>query len=162
MPSQFEILKTEGNELAFTCHLDVDPAFAYRAWLEPALIVQWFTPAPWSTARAETDPRPMGANTIVMRSPEGEEHVNRGVYLDLEENRRIVFTDAFIDAWTPSEKPFMVGILTFEPEGSGTRYTARCRHWSAQDKQMHEDMGFFDGWKAAAAQLEALHAKLAA
>ena len=50
---------------------------------------------------------------IVMRSPEGQDLPNRGVYLDIVKNERIVFTDAFIKAWEPSEKPFMTAILTF-------------------------------------------------
>jgi len=161
MPSQIEILPGEDKELAFSCHLDVDPAFAYRAWIDPELMVHWFTPAPWTTVAAVTDPRPMGKSSVTMRGPEGEEHVSHGLYLELVENRKIVFTDAFLDAWTPADKAFMVAILTFEPEAGGTRYTARARHWSADDCRAHQDMGFHEGWHAAAGQLEELGRRLA-
>ena len=57
--------------------------------------------------RAELDVRPGGANLIVMRSPDGAEFPNRGVYLAVEPGRRLVFTDAFVEAWVPSPKPFM-------------------------------------------------------
>ena len=51
----------------------------------------------------------------------------------------------------------MTGILTFEDLGGGrTRYTARVRHWSAQDKEAHEAMGFHQGWGTATDQLVAL------
>jgi len=46
-----------------------------------------------------------------------------------------------------------VRIDTFEPEGDGTRYTARARHWSEQAMLTHRDMGFETGWGAAADQL---------
>jgi uncharacterized protein YndB with AHSA1/START domain len=50
----------------------------------------------------------------------------------------------------------MVGIVTFEDLGGGkTRYTAKARHWNADDKKTHEEMGFEPGWNAAADQLEA-------
>ena len=65
-------------------------------------------------------------------------------------------TDAFTDAWVPSEKPFFVAEVTFEDEGSGTRYRAVARHWTAEARDEHEKMGFREGWHAAADQLEAL------
>ena len=52
-----------------------------------------------------------------MRSPEGEDFPNRGVYLAVEPGRRLVFTDAFTEAWLPSEQPFFVAEVTFEDEG---------------------------------------------
>lgn len=103
--------------------------------------------------RAETDVRPGGASLIVMRGPDGTEFPNRGIYLEVVPNKRLVFTDAFTDAWTPSDKPFMTGILTFDNEGGKTRYTARVLHWSAADRESHEKMGFHEGWGKATEQL---------
>jgi uncharacterized protein YndB with AHSA1/START domain len=42
------------------------------------------------------------------------------------------------------------------PEGDGTRYTARARHWSDEARKQHEEMGFVAGWQACADQLKAL------
>ena len=51
----------------------------------------------------------------------------------------------------------MVGIVTFEDLGDGrTRYTAIARHWTAEDRQTHEEMGFHEGWGIAADQMAAL------
>lgn len=50
----------------------------------------------------------------------------------------------------------MVGIVTFEPEGPGTRYTARVRHWDSEAQKQHEAMGFEQGWTLVADQLAAL------
>ena len=150
----------EQRELTLTRYLDAPPAQVYRAWTEPELMKQWFTPRPWTTPHIETDVRPGGANLVVMRSPEGDEHPQRGVYLEVEPGRKLVFTDAYTGGWEPSGKPFMTAILTFEPEGKGTRYTARVRHWSSVDRETHEKMGFHTGWGAATDQLEALLARL--
>ena len=132
----------------------------FRAWTEPELLKQWFNPRPWTTPVAELDVRPGGANLIVMRDPDGNEYPNRGVYLEVVKNERLVFTDAYTEGWAPSEKPFMTVILTFEDEGGDTRYTARVRHWTVADRETHENMGFHEGWGKATDQLEEVVARI--
>jgi uncharacterized protein YndB with AHSA1/START domain len=137
-------------------HLAAPRAALWRCWTEPELLVRWFTPAPWRTASAELDLRPGGASRVVMLSPEGQSFPNAGVYLAVEPGRRLVFTDAFTEAWIPSAKPFFVGEISFADEGEGTRYIATARHWTKEDRAEHEAMGFHAGWGKAADQLEAL------
>ena len=50
----------------------------------------------------------------------------------------------------------MVGIWEIVPESEGTRYTASARHWTAEAKKQHEEMGFTKGWGICADQLAAL------
>jgi uncharacterized protein YndB with AHSA1/START domain len=88
-----------------------------------------------------------------MQGPEGEEMPMRGVYLEVVPDRRLVFTDAYVSAWQPSGKPFMTVVLTFDPEGQGTRYRAHIHHWTPEDRQQHEAMGFHEGWGKASDQL---------
>lgn len=147
---------TSDRELVLTRLIDAPRAKLFKCWTDPKLIPQWFAPKPWTTPKVEVDPRAGGSSLIVMRGPDGQEFPNRGVYLEVVENERIVFTDAFVDAWTPSEKPFFVGIITFADEGGKTRYTARARHWTVEDRETHEKMGFHEGWGICADQLEAL------
>ncbi len=141
------------RELFITRYIDLPREVLYRAWTEPELLKQWFCPRPWKVSHAELDVRSGGSSLIVMQGPDGIEMPNPGIYLEVVPNERLVFTDAYTGAWEPSEKPFMTGIITFEREGSGTRYTARARHWSAEDKAQHEEMGFHPGWEAATDQL---------
>jgi uncharacterized protein YndB with AHSA1/START domain len=133
----------------------------WRCWTTPELITQWFTPPPFKTTKAVMDVRAGGASCITMQSPDGKEFPNPGLYLEVVPNERLVFTDAFTSAWSPSEKPFMTGILTFEDAGPGkTKYMARVRHWTVADREAHEQMGFHQGWAIATDQLEALAQKL--
>jgi uncharacterized protein YndB with AHSA1/START domain len=155
--------KTESaaeHELVLTRLIDAPREKIFRAWTEHELIKQWFAPHPWTTPSAATDVRPGGSSLIVMRSPEGKDFPNRGIYLEVVKNERLVLTDAYTSAWIPSAKPFMTVILTFEDEGGKTRYTARVRHWTAEDKAAHEKMGFHGGWGLCTDQLSALVAKL--
>ena len=147
------------RELVLTRLIDAPREAVFRAWTDPDLLKRWFAPRPYTTPVAELDVRPGGASLVVMRSPEGREILNRGVYLDVVENERLIFTDAYTQAWEPSPKPFMTVILTFEDEGGRTRYTARVRHWTAADREAHEAMGFHEGWGRCADQLAALVAQ---
>jgi uncharacterized protein YndB with AHSA1/START domain len=151
---------TADRDLVLTRHIDAPREKLFRAWTEPELLKQWFAPLPYTTPHAELDVRPGGASLVVMRAPDGNEFPNRGIYLEVVENERLVFTDAYVAAWEPSAKPFMTVILTFEPEGGGTRYTARVRHWTEEDRAAHEKMGFHEGWGICADQLAALVARL--
>ncbi len=147
----------ERHELVLTRIIEASPAALYRCWTEPELMKRWFTPRPWTTPVIEVDLRPGGSNYILMRGPDGEEFPNRGVYLEIVANKRIVFTDAYTSAWEPSAKPFFTGVITFDDVGQGrTRYTARALHWRAAEREQHEAMGFHEGWGKAADQLEAV------
>lgn len=144
--------------------VDVPPQLVWRAWTEPALIKQWFTPAPWTTVDCEVDLRPGGLFRTVMGSPEGQNHENIGCFLDIVENSRLVWTDMLGAGYRPrggglNEKTacgFFTAFILLEPAGKGTRYVARLLHGSTADRQRHEDMGFHQGWGTALDQLVAM------
>jgi len=146
----------EGRALLLTRIIDAPRAKVFKAWSDPELLKQWFAPRPWTTPVVETDVRVGGSSLIVMRGPDGNEFPNRGVYLEVVPNERLVFTDAFTKAWEPSEKPFMTVELTFEDQAGKTKYTARVHHWTVADREAHEKMGFHQGWAICAEQLAAL------
>ncbi|BCH25508.1 activator of HSP90 ATPase [Mesorhizobium sp. L-8-10] len=148
------------RELVLSRLIDAPREKVYRAWTDAEILKQWFAPKPWSTPHAELDVRPGGANLVVMSDPDGNEFPNRGVYLEVVPNRKLVITDAYSAAWEPSEKPFFTAVLTFEDEDGKTRYTARALHWSVADRETHEKMGFHEGWGQCADQLEAVAKRL--
>jgi uncharacterized protein YndB with AHSA1/START domain len=146
------------HELVLELILDAPKEKLYRGWTEPELMKQWFAPKPWTTPKVVTDVRPGGATLVVMRSPEGQDMPNPGQWLEVIPNRKLVFTDAFTGDWRPKDgAPFFVAAIEFEDAGPGkTKYTARARHWTAEAKAQHEQMGFIPGWTICARQLEEL------
>ena len=80
-----------------------------------------------------------------------------GCFLDAVPEQRLVFTTALSEGWRPAE-PWLAltAIMTFTPEGEGTRYTASVLHKSSADSRKHEDMGFHEGWGRTTDQLAAL------
>lgn len=149
-------MKAEVHELVLSRVLDAPPGLVWKAWTEPKHLLNWFVPKPWSLVDCTIDLRAGGKFYTLMQSPEGEKFPNHGVYLEVVPQRKLVFTDAYVEAWTPSAKPFMTAIVTFEPQGSKTKYTAKAMHWTAEDRIAHEKMGFHDGWGKAADQLSDL------
>jgi len=151
-----QAIAQDERELVLTRLIDAPREEVFDAWTNPELIKQWFAPLPWTTPFAEVDLRVGGETRTVMRSPDGQDFPNVGVFLEIERPGRLVFTDAFAGDWRPCAKPFMTVVLTFEDEGGKTRYTARARHWTVEDRERHEQMGFHGGWAMCADQLEAL------
>lgn len=144
------------RDLVLTRLIDAPPEKLYRAWTEAELLKQWFAPKPYTTPVAELDVRTGGATMIVMRGPDGQDMRLPGLFLEVVPNRRLVLTDAYVTAWEPSAKPFMTAIVTFEEEAGKTRYTAVVRHWTKEDREAHEKMGFHEGWGICADQLTEL------
>jgi uncharacterized protein YndB with AHSA1/START domain len=152
--------ETKNRELVITRVIDAPRESVFKAWTDPELLKQWFAPPPFTTPRAELDVRPGGASLIVMRGPDGQEMPNRGVYLEVVKNEKLVFTDAYTKAWEPSEHPFMTVVLTFEDVGGKTKYTAKVLHWTTSDRETHEKMGFHAGWGLCTDQLAAVASKI--
>ena len=141
----------------------VAPEKVWAAWTQPELIVQWFTPAPWKTAKAEIDLRPGGGNVITMESPEGEQYPNAGCYLQVEPSRLLVFTSVMGEDFRPVAPSNGAGDLGFtarieiDPSPSGgTHYRSIAMHADEAACKQHADMGFAEGWGAALDQLVAL------
>jgi uncharacterized protein YndB with AHSA1/START domain len=147
-------------ELSVTRYIDAPPETVYRVYTER--LEEWWAPAPWRTQVVEMDLRPGGRFAFDMSGPGGESHPSDNVFLDVVPGARIVSTNAFTAGWQPkgrmdSDCDFpCVSIISFEPEGAGTRYTARVRHWTPEAVKAHEAMGFEPGWNMVAAQLAAL------
>ena len=139
--------------------VDIAPELVWAAWTQPEHLTKWFTPAPWTTPEAEIDLRPGGTFRTVMRSPEGHLMDNSGCYLEVIEHRRLVWTAALGPGYRPNDFsgggfPFTAEI-SLEPTGSGTKYTARALHATAEHRAAHAEMGFVDGWGKALDQLVA-------
>jgi uncharacterized protein YndB with AHSA1/START domain len=154
-------MSSTGNlELSVTRTIDAPPETVYRIYTERT--AEWWVPRPWTTAAVEWDLRAGGRMYTEMRSPEGATDGGEGVFLEVVPGERIVWTNVFKPGWQPQVLSnegcdfAMIAIITLEPEGSGTRYTACVRHWDEQAVRKHQEMGFEQGWAMCADQLDEL------
>ncbi|MBB3713411.1 uncharacterized protein YndB with AHSA1/START domain [Limimaricola variabilis] len=142
------------TDLTFTRVIDAPRALLWECWTTPEHVKNFFVPKPHEVSDCQIDLRPGGRFNTTFKV-DGKEMRNDGVCLEVIDGRRLVFTDAYAEGWKPAADPFMTAIIEFEdhPEG-GTTYTATARHRSADARQQHEDMGFYDGWGTVATQFE--------
>jgi uncharacterized protein YndB with AHSA1/START domain len=142
-------------DLVLTREMNAPRPLLYSVWTSPEHLVHWFVPKPHRVTACELDVRPGGVFNTTFEV-EGNLMENKGVYLEVVPDAKLVFTDAYTTGWKPAPEPFMTTIVTFEDLGGGrTKYTALVRHRNAEAAKSHRDMGFFDGWGTMAAQMEA-------
>lgn len=142
------------TDLSFTRTLAAPRAVIWDCWTQAQHIPHFFIPAPHKVTSCEIDLR-VGGRFNTTFDVDGAVIENRGVYLELVPQEKLVFTDTYTEGWKPAPEPFMTAILLLsDAEGGGTTYTAIARHRTPQTRQMHEDMGFFEGWGMVATQLE--------
>jgi uncharacterized protein YndB with AHSA1/START domain len=78
-----------------------------------------------------------------------------GCFLAIDELERIVFTNALVGGWRPAEQPFMTAIITLRDHPLGVDYAAHVMHKDNADRNMHDELGFYDGWGTVIEQLAA-------
>jgi uncharacterized protein YndB with AHSA1/START domain len=104
--------------------IDAPRPLVFKAWTDPDQIARWWGPTGFVTVDQEMDIRPGGAYRSRMRSPEGTDHRKRGVYREIVEPERLVFTFAW-EAPDGSLGPETLITVTFEALGTKTRLTLR-------------------------------------
>ena len=145
------------RDLEISRIIKAPPSAVWAAWTNPASFEQWWVPAPARCRVDAMDVRPGGA--LVTRISEGGApfgpHID-ACYLEVQPQRQIVFTNALVVGWRPAEQPFMTAIITLDEHEQGTAYRALVMHRNGADRDMHKDMGFYDGWGTVTSQLARL------
>lgn len=148
------ILDSE-TDLSFTRELTAPRRLIWECWTTPRHVMAFFVPKPNRVTACEIDLR-AGGRFDTTFDVGGNEIKNRGVYLEVVDGERLVFTDSYTEGWKPTPEPFLTAIVLFsDSAGGGTRYTAIARHRTPEARKAHEDMGFFEGWGMVADQLDA-------
>lgn len=143
------------TDLKLERRLDTPRARIWECWTTPRHIREFFIPKPHSILACEIDLR-IGGRFNTVFDVGGTKIDNKGVYLEIVPQEKLVFTDTYTEGWKPTPDPFMTAILLLEdaPEG-GTIYTAIARHRTAEICKRHAEMGFHTGWGIVVDQLEA-------
>ena len=128
----------------------------WNAWTDRGSFEQWWVPAPATCRVLEMDLCPGGAFVTRISENGGDfmPHLS-ACFLAVDDLERIVFTNALVGGWRPAEQPFMTAIITLQDHPMGTDYVAHVMHKNNADRNMHEEMGFYDGWGTCLDQLAA-------
>jgi uncharacterized protein YndB with AHSA1/START domain len=102
--------------------LDAPRHVVFQAWTDPDRVARWWGPQGFITLHCKMDARPGGAFRVCMRSPEGTECWKQGVYREVVEPERLVFTFAWEDAdGKPGHETVVT--VTFAERGTQTELT---------------------------------------
>jgi len=86
-------------ELLLTRVFDAPRKLVYEAWTKPEHLERWQgAPQGYTVTSHQVDLRPGGAFRICMRSPEGVDHWLQGVYREVVEPEKLVFTHGWLNA----------------------------------------------------------------
>ncbi|MHC1754138.1 MAG: SRPBCC domain-containing protein [Methanosarcina sp.] len=124
------------RELVITRIFDAPRELVWKAWTDPERVKRWWGPKDFTSPVSKIDLRVGGSYLNCMRSPEGEDYWSAGVYREIVEPERIVYTDSFSDAegnLVPASHYGMSGdwplellvTVTFEEYEGKTRLTLR-------------------------------------
>ena len=113
----------------------------FKVWTQPEHVVRWWGPKGFTTPSSTMEVRPGGAYRTVIRSPEGKEHVMRGVYREVVPPERLVMTFAWEDEEGEPGHETLVQV-TFEDVAGQTRLTFEHGVFqTVADRDSH-----FGGW----------------
>lgn len=136
--------RTPGTVLTITRYFDAPPALMFRVWTQPEHVARWWGCAEATgDVRVECDLRVGGAFSAEMLLKDGAVHCIRGVYREIEEPTRLVFTWAWENTAGFQGANTLV-TLTFEARNTGTFLT--LRHELFADEEACLAHG--DGWRA--------------
>ena len=135
------------KELVITRIFDAPREFVWKAWTEPERMKRWWGPKNFTAPVIKIDFRAGGKYLYCMRSPEGQDFWSTGVYREIVELERIVYTDSFADEKGTPVPPSHYGIsgdwpaeflvtLTFEEHEGKTKMT--LRHAGIQAGEMSD------------------------
>lgn len=131
----------------------------WRAWTDPERLQHWWVPAPTIARIDRLDVKPGGAFVTSM-SDDGEAFVPHtdSIFLVIEPESRLVFTNAINSVWRPANPaPVpMTAEVVLADHPAGTDYRVVVRHGDPAARDRHEKIGFFDGWGSVTAALASL------
>jgi uncharacterized protein YndB with AHSA1/START domain len=133
------------REITITRIFDAPRQLVWKAWTDPKHLAQWWGPKNFSNPVCEVDARAGGKWHIVMRAPDGQEHPCGGVYQEVLEPERLVFTNIAIDV---EGNPIIDGFTTvlFADEGGKTKITLHTRGTALVDYAAAYLQGMEAGW----------------
>ncbi len=115
-----------GHSLRVSRTIRADADTLFRAWTDPGLLMHWWRQEGdgWSFAGATIDLRVGGRYRLGMAAPDGTTHVAVGVYREIHQPTRLVFT------WDWENPAFSVGetLVSVEFRAAGDRTEVVVTH----------------------------------
>ncbi len=102
------------QELILTRILGAPRSLVFKVWTDPQHLAKWWGPRGFTNPVCEIDVRPGGLIRIDMRGPDGTVYPMKGVFHEIAEPERLVFTSSALE--DEHGKPLLeiLNTVTFE------------------------------------------------
>jgi uncharacterized protein YndB with AHSA1/START domain len=148
--------RLDDDELLITRTFNAPASLLFALWSKPEHMKQWMGPANFTCREAQIDFRVGGAYRVMITSPKHGESRFSGVYREIAQDSRIVFTFLW-ENHGPSAGAEMLVTITFEEHDGKTVQTFHQRPFLTVERRDSH----VDGWNQAFGKLETYVAKLA-
>jgi uncharacterized protein YndB with AHSA1/START domain len=117
------VAEPQDRVLVITRIFDAPRSLVFKAWTEPERLARWQGPRGFISTILKMEARPGGAYRAHLKSPQGTDHYLQGVYREIVEPERLVYTYAWADSEGRATLPETLVTVTFEALGSKTKLT---------------------------------------
>ena len=136
--------------LVLTRVFDAPRALVFKAWSSPTHLANWFGPKNFTLPFCEMDFRVGGRYRACMRGPDGKDYWVEGVYREIVEPERLVFTWERNRPDDPDRGNTLVTVTLEEVSGGKTRLTLHQATFDTPD--IRDSHGH--GWTEALERLD--------
>jgi uncharacterized protein YndB with AHSA1/START domain len=115
------------QELFLTRIFGAPRSLVFKAWTDPKHMARWWGPRGFTNPVCELDARPGGLIRIDMRGPDGTVYPMKGVFHEITEPERLVFTSTALADETGQPLFEILNTVTFEDHNGITKLTLHAR-----------------------------------
>jgi uncharacterized protein YndB with AHSA1/START domain len=105
--------------LVITRIFDARLDLVWKAWADPDQMVRWMGPEGFAGDIVRMDTRAGGSYRFHMRGPSGDDHWAQGVYREIVDHERLVYTWCWADADGNPTSPETLITVTFAARAGG-------------------------------------------
>jgi len=117
------VVAPKERELVITRVFDAPRELVFKAWTDPKHVAQWWGPKGFTNPVCELDVRPGGAIRIDMRGPDGVVYPMKGVFHEIVEPERLVFTSSAFEDENGNPQLAVLNTVTFTEHNGKTKLT---------------------------------------
>jgi uncharacterized protein YndB with AHSA1/START domain len=131
----------QARELTITRVLNAPRTLVFKVWTQPEHFSRWLGPKDFTTIGCQMNVQVGGMYRACIRSPEGNDHWMQGVYREVIEPERLVFTFAWEDENSQPKHETLVTV-TFEEQDNKTLMTFRQAIFESTESRDSHNTGW--------------------
>src|SRR2546426_438769 len=142
-----EMADKNKREVTITRIFDAPRELVWKAWTDPKLVAQWWGPHGFTNHVCKVDVRPGGALNIHIRGPDGVAYPGKGVFHEIVEPERLVFTTSAFENEEGHPGLEVLNTVTFAEHNGKTKLTLQAVVVQSTPEAAAALDGMEEGWR---------------